>query len=652
MENGQWERHFPLSTFNYPLNMTIRWRYGIIAGLFLAVFSLYPQMKMLYLRGADWNGHYAYNDIDEVAYAAYVRALIDGRPRKNDPYTGRDDSPETPQEESLFSIQFAAPYTIALPARWLGVPVTWAITVAGALAAFLTALLIFWLLASITGDSLFGMAGSLVVLAGGALFAGEGAMGEITGLGYSYPYFPGFRRYIPAMAFPAFFLLVGLVWKLVSRSEPSASAGGTDAAEPSTSGSDAQRTPDVEFTPPAYACGSDKMLIPLATLAFAYTVFSYFYVWTTALAWLGCVGLVWLAVRPNGFLGDIKYLIALGVACLACLAPYAYLLSNRSHTMDEVQLLVRTHMPDLFRVPEIIGFFVLAAITIAVAFKKLDLKDRAVLFTVSLALVPLIVFNQQVITGQSLQPIHYQVFIGNYVAGLSLVMLVGLYWRTAKDREALTGKLSMGLLALIAVFWGFVECHYTVRILDDVNVIRDEALPVARRLDEIAKTKSNPQAAVVMHFGIAEGDDLPTLAPQSVLWARHQHVFAGVTWQENKERYYQYLYYMSVTERQLGTGIKSGTDFVSMIALFGWGRHTDRLNAAYTPLTFREIDEEMRRFGDYVKTFDPAKAGNPPLNYVITETNSPPDFANIDKWYERDTGEAFGKYTLYKLNLR
>ena len=124
--------------------MKLRWRFGIIAGLFLAVFSLYPQFKMVYLRGAEWNGHYAYNDIDEVAYAAYLKALIDGRPRKNDPYTGRDDSPEKPQPESLFSIQFAAPYTIAIPAWILGVGAPWAMTISGAVAAFLTALAIFW----------------------------------------------------------------------------------------------------------------------------------------------------------------------------------------------------------------------------------------------------------------------------------------------------------------------------------------------------------------------------------------------------------------------------------------------------------------------------------------------------------------------------
>ena len=195
--------------------MKLRWQFGIIAGIFLAVFSLYPQLKLWSVRGSEWQGNYAYNDIDEVAYAAYVKALADGRPRKNDPYTGRDDSPEHPQPESLFSIQFAAPYTLAIPARVLGIPTPWIMTIGGAMAAFLTALAIFWFLGSLLGDSLFAMAGSLAVLCGGALAAGEGAISEILFDGFSYPYFPGFRRYIPALAFPAFFTLIGLIWKLV-----------------------------------------------------------------------------------------------------------------------------------------------------------------------------------------------------------------------------------------------------------------------------------------------------------------------------------------------------------------------------------------------------------------------------------------------------
>lgn len=604
--------------------MKLKWRYGVIAGLFLAIFSLYPQMKMFYLRGGEWNGHYAYNDIDEVAYAGYLKALIDGRPRKNDPYTGRDDSAEASQPESLFSIQFAGPMTIAIPARILGIGAPWAMVISGAVAAFLTALALFWLLGMITGDSLFAMAGSLAVLAGGALFAGEGAAGEIFGDGFSYPYFPGFRRYIPAMAFPAFFLLIGLVWKIFCDK--------TDLKEIKD-----QRS---------------KVGIALAILAFTYTVFSYFYVWTTAAAFLGCLGLLWLIFRPDGFASDIKRLIILGIGCVLALVPYAWMLSKRSHTMDNVQLLVRTRELDLMRVPELIGFFVLFVIALGAVMKMFRLRDRATLFTITLALTPAIVFNQQVITGQTLQPIHYQVFIGNYVAGLAVVAALGLIWRSGNLSEKAAGKAAMAALAIVAAAWGFVECHYTVRVLDEVNVMRDEAMPVGKRLTELAANDPNKHQQVVLHLGIAEGDDLPTIAPQSVLWARHQHVFPGLDWQESKERYYQQLLYQGVSEKQLADGMKKGEDFVSMISLFGWGRHTDRLNSEYKPLTYGEIDEEARQYKEYAAAFDARRSDIPKLDYLVTPSDLEPYLSDLDRWYERYDREDFGKYILYKLRLR
>ncbi|MFT3746649.1 MAG: hypothetical protein QM785_20445 [Pyrinomonadaceae bacterium] len=608
--------------------MKLKWRFGIIAGLFLAVFSLYPQMKMLYLRGAEWNGHYAYNDIDEVAYGSYLKALIDGRPRKNDPYTGRDDSPETPQQESLFSIQFAGPMTVAVPARLLGVGAPWAMTISGAVAAFLTALAIFWLLGMITGDSIFAMAGSLVVLAGGALFAGEGAIGEILGTSYSYPYFPGFRRYIPAMAFPAFFALVGLVWKLLVFEK----FGNSESSNGSNSRS--------------------ASILPLSILAFGYIVFSYFYVWTTAAAWLTCLGTCWIVVRPDGIWSDLRKIAILGAGCVAVLAPYAWLLSNRSHTMDDVQLLVLTRALDLTRVPELIGFFVVLVIAIGIATRMFSLRSRGTIFAISLALTPAIVFNQQLITGQSLQPIHYQVFIGNYVAGLAVVVTFGLIWRTAEERHRLPARIAMAAIAVIAAGWGFVECHYTVRVLDDVNVLRDEAYPVGKRLTELAANDPDKHKRNVLHLGIAEGDDLPTIAPQAVLWARHQHVFPGVDWQESKERYYQQLLYQGVGEKQLADGMKKGDDFVSMISLFGWGRHTDRLNSDYKPLTYGEIDEEARRYADYAAKFDARREGIPRLDYLVLPIELDPYLDNVDKWYERTDREQFGKYILYKLKIK
>lgn len=607
--------------------MNLRWRFGIVAGLFLAVFSLYPQMKMIYLRGADWNGHYAYNDIDEVAYAAYVKALIDGRPRRNDPYTGRDDTPGTPQPESLFSIQFAAPYTIAVPARALGIDAPWAMTISGAIAAFLTAIAIFWLVGKMTGDDRFAMAGSLVVLAGGAIFAGEGAIGEILETSYAYPYFPGFRRYIPAMAMPAFFAFVAVVWKLTAPGREEKDGTGPGLMAP------------------------DWALVAAAVVAFAYTVFSYFYIWTTAVAWLGCLGLCWIAARPDGWMPAAKRLALVAAGGGASLIAYAYLLSNRAHTLDEVQLLVHTRSPDLTRPPELIGIVVLALLSVGVLLKRLDIRDRVVLFTASLAMTTIVIFNQQVLTGRELQPIHYQVFIGNYVAGLAVVLTLGLFWRRARMGNSVRA-IAAATLALLAIVWGFVECHYTVRILDDVNVARDEAYPVARRLAELGRSSPDPHRDTVLHMAIAEADDLPTVAPQAVLWARHQHIFAGVTTQENKERYYQQLYYSGVTPEQLASAIKSGDDIVSVIALFGWGRHTDRLNSQYSPIRYAEVDQEAREYARFLERFDARDPAVPRLSYLVTTLATESHLPQVDRWYGRTDREVFGPYVLYRLQLR
>lgn len=604
--------------------MKVRWQFGIIAGIFVALFCLYPQFKMVYLRGDVWNGHYAYNDIDEVAYASYVRALIDGRPRKNDPYSGRDDSAATPQAESLFSIQFAAPYTIAIPARILGIGTPWAITIAGALAGFFAALAAFWLIARMTGSNWFGMAGSIAVIAGGSLYAGEGAALEIFFDGFSYPYFPGFRRYIPALAMTAFFVTLAAVWKIL---EP---------------------VYEVESTKNSLR---GRMLLGIVAVAgFAFTVFSYFYIWTTAAAFMACLFAVWLVERPDNWRRDVNLMIAVGAGFVAALLPYAYLLSKRSDTLDHVQLLVYTRAPDLFRFPEYIVFAVLIILIGGIAGQRIEMKDRATLFVLSLALVPFVIFNQQIITGRSLQPIHYQVFIGNYVAGLALVLSIGLLLRKSLTGNGAFAKAACTVLATVAVVWGFVECHYTVRVLDDANVERDLSLPVAKRLEDLAKGDPDRHRTTVLAFDMIQSDDLPSVAPQNVLWARHQHVFAGLSWEESKERYYQYLHYSNIDERGLDYLLKN--DFVSQIALFGWGRHSDRLSFASKPLTYGEIDVEVGTYWAYRQNFTRAQAANPLLSYVVINNDADADLSVLDQWYERDAGEVIGKYTLYRVRLR
>ena len=94
------------------------WKWGALAAVGMMLLALWPQINMWIARGGNWQGSYVAVQVDEVSYSAYINALIDGRPRRNDPYSGRDDRPNQPQQESLFSIQFVPAYAVALPARF------------------------------------------------------------------------------------------------------------------------------------------------------------------------------------------------------------------------------------------------------------------------------------------------------------------------------------------------------------------------------------------------------------------------------------------------------------------------------------------------------------------------------------------------------
>jgi len=40
------------------------------------------------------------------------------------------------------------------------------------------------------------------------------------------------------------------------------------------------------------------------------------------------------------------------------------------------------------------------------------------------------------------------------------------------------------------------------------------------------------------------------------------------------------------------------------------------------------------------------------LSYLIIHSDKRPDFANLDRWYERDAGERIGEFILYRVKLR
>jgi hypothetical protein len=595
---------------------------ALLASIAVMFLSLYPQLHLWYVRGAEWNGTYALFDTDEVAYSAYLNALIDGRPRRNDPYTGRDEREDAPQPESLFSIQFAPPFALALVARVLGLSASIIFMLLGCLTALVSSLAIFRLVRIVTNDERLAATAILFVLCLGTLATGQGALRELRGVQAAYHYLPFLRRYIPAFIFPFYFAFCSLVWRMLT----------------------------VEDKRRALRSAV------LAGVTFALLVYSYFYLWTAAAAWLFCLALLWLTVRPEGHGRALKLFGVMGALMVAALLPYLAMISNRAETMEAVQALTFSHAPDLLRVPELISAVVLMALAFSAHQGRIRWKDSAVIFTASFALVPIVVFNQQVITGRSLQPIHYEQFIANYVSLVAVVLAAALLWRAwgARDERRIPTK-ALVIVALAAFGWGMAETRVAVRIFKPFNLIRNDAMAVALRLDELAVdpvgASRNEAHPVVLFTDVLPADDLPTITPQAVLWARHMHVFSGVTLSENKERFYQYLYYTGVTE-QILRGALANRDFYYILPLFGWERANANLTVNWKPITQEEIFKELSEYGAYVRSFDRERASQPTLSYLVTSHRLHTDLSNLDRWYERDQGERIGAHTLYRVKLR
>ncbi|MBC7798096.1 MAG: hypothetical protein H7Z37_14580 [Pyrinomonadaceae bacterium] len=590
-----------------------RWIFGIIAALVMTFFALYPQINLMILRGADYNGAFASNDTDEAAYAAYLQALIDDRPRKNDPYAGRDESEKSQRPETLFSVQFLPPYLIAIPARFLGLNASQTLIFVAAIAAFLTTLVLFWLIFLITGKSEFAAIGALAVLCFGVLASGNGAIQELFGRGSAYPYLPFLRRYIPAVPFPIFFAMFGFLWLTLK--------------------SDVRRDKTIFAV-----CGG---------LSFAFLVFSYFYLWTTAAAFLFALTAIFLLIRPPNWKREFCYLMLANVIAVLSLAPYFYLLSQRDKSADSVQhLLVYSHAPDVARNSIVICWLVLLACLFGLWKQKISIDDSRLIFLLALICVPLIVFNQQIITGFSLQPFHYEFYIVNYLA--VLVIILGFDILLKKFSAIFLRRTVLAVTFSLITFWGFAEVYLANRVFDKINISRDEMIPVTNYLVTLSKQNSGyDKESVTLNFDLTQADNQPTFAPQAVLWARHQHIFAGVSWEENKRRYFQSLYYLNVSTEKLKQNLKKA-EIESCIALFGWDRFNYNLSVNARPLTDDEIQEAAINYETYQEDFDKVQSVNPQISFVIVPVNRKADFSKINLWYDLDEGETKGSYILHR----
>lgn len=606
----------------------IHWRWGLGVAIIMMLVALCPQIYFAVHRGKSWNGANAVTHPDEVAYSAYTAALIRGKARRYDPYTGRGG--EAGSAESLFSIQMLPAYTIALPGRWFGLSISTLFLLLPGLCAVASSIALFSFLNLLTRDHRLSAGAVIFILCLGTLMAGQGIVRYVPNLSYLAPiwlsqhvrppsvyHLPFLRLYQPAVAFPLFFLLCIFVWRALNHRHGRRSA--LNAA--------------------------------FAGLAFTALVFSYFYLWTAAAAWLACIALLWLIFRRAEFWRLVSLLGIIAAFALPGLIGYFVMLSKRAATVDRVQALVLTHRPDLFRTAEIASLLVLLLLAFGSRRRLFQWREPIVLFTASLALMVIAVFNQQVITGRSLQPIHYEWFIGNYCALGALVLTAGLWWRT-RSSNVLTNK-RIATIACLALLWGLGEVWLAASVNYDLNSVEDEFKPTAERLTSLAGTnggETRAEESAVLISDLSLADRLPTRAPQPVLWAPRMAVFPGVSETENQQRFFQQLYYLGYDEPKIWRELDK-VDWNFYAGLFPYSRLDRSVTGSTSPITPEELRERVREYLNYSASFDRQRASSPILSHVVVPADEHFDFHNLDRWYQRDVGERIGNFILYRVRL-
>jgi len=586
---------------------------AILAGVIAAIFALTPQIQ-LWMVGSPSNGIYAVNDFDESSYAAYVQSLIDGKPRVNSPFSGAESRPGHRLNESIFSIQVLASYPIAIVARIFGLSAGDAFILASALYGALSGLAIFWLFFVLFKEPWLAAAGAVVVLAAGAIVAGQGALLRWLApdaIFYGLP-FPFARRAAPLMGFPALFVFIASVFRSLE----------------------------------AKLFRTRAFFLALAAIAFVTLVYSYFYLWTTAAAWVFTLGLLVLIVRPADWTRKLGTLLILTGLMVLAVLPYAYLLADRSATTDSVQLLEYTRAPDLVRIPTILGSLFAVAIGVFIAFGKVKARETRTIFFLSFALVGVVVFNQQIVTGRSLQPFHYQFFTINYLVLLALLSGVFLFLER-KSQHSYYRKAIL-LIGLIGILIGYREAAGR----ESIDGVRASIVPVAEKIKE----SSQDGAGLVLSFDLAKGswpiaDEIPALSSHPVVWAPHQRVFGDLSDADSIDRFHYFLYFQDKDPEWLRTALTSNDQTVVQ-GVFGWrGKdHGELSNSA--GVSRAEIDEAVEAFRTFSEQPELKKGLEYPISYVVVPRFTSVSFKHLDACHERELIGTFNMYLLFKIHDR
>ncbi len=583
---------------------TVIWAAG--PAFFVMLLAAYPQAALWISKGTAFTGAYFVSNYDETAYSAYVNSLMNGRPRVNDPQTGND----SPAGESLYSVQFVPAYASAAIFKMFGLSTGSGFALLNFLLPIFSALAIFLLVKDLSGDDR--LAGSAVVFAlcAGTAIAYQGELRQWLTGGVLIDFFPYLRRYQPGLGFPIFFLFCAAIWR-------------------------------------SFAAERWNRIVLWATVAgflLVILMFTYFYLWTAAAAWLAIFALASAIFGPLSTKSAARSLIPLAILGLGSIKYFAMLAQRDTH-MDDVQLLHLTRMPDIAAVPVILGLVAAAAVLVVYLKGKAEISKPLAAFTISFGITPLLLLNQQVITGRSLQPVHYEIFIANYMAGIALVLAVWLIFRVGGAYEKL-----VVYMAIAAAIWGVIETSGTAAKYTPIEGLREQAIPAFAYLNSqpIQKDAAGRYPAVFAS-SMMVADYVPTATGFRSLWNPHINSAGGLSQAENKELFLAHIYFGGVSEEEFERALTQGL-YEFRAAVFGGGRALAALKSGADPITPAEIKKETAGYTQFKERIASGAIPQlPSIEYAMVPIEAEPNWSNLDKLYERSEPRDLGIFRIYRL---
>ena len=237
-----------------------------------------------------------------------------------------------------------------------------------------------------------------------------------------------------------------------------------------------------------------------------------------------CVSLMWLVGRTDGWRRTIGPLGLALLLMIFALVPYAWLLSKRAPNQTAVTILARTHAPDLLRIPLLLSAGVLIMLIALNRYGHFAFRRPSALFAISLLLLPLVLFNQQIVTGLSLQPTHYEVFVVNYTLLLAAVLITGSIASTLAAKAGRYFSISLVTVAALSLCWAIFEVSRSTQKFTLAFITRDRVTPAARRLADLRAATIEQRPGHHGNRSLSSGLPADDISATNALGATHVRV--------------------------------------------------------------------------------------------------------------------------------